>query len=125
MKHPERIEDYLNHISEAIERATEYLSTIDNFEAFKRQRRDQDAIIRNIEIIGEAARKIQQQAPDFVEAHPEVPWSHMRGMRNKVIHDYFDVELSVVWSTVKNDLLPLKQQIDRLLIDLKRDPARE
>lgn len=115
MKHPERVEDYLEHISEAIERATEYLRPFDTCDAFKQQRRDQDAIIRNIEIIGEAARKIQEAAPEFVKAHPEVPWSHMRGMRNKVIHDYFDVELTVVWSTVKNDLPQLKQQIDALL----------
>ena len=115
MKHPERIEDYLEHISEAIEMTTEYLRPFDTFEAFKLHRQAQDAIIRNIEIIGEAASKIQRQAPTFVEAHPELPWLEMRGMRNKIIHDYFDVELAVVWNTVKDDLPKLKQQIERLL----------
>ena len=50
-----------------------------------------------------------------MKAHAEIPWRQMRDMRNKVIHDYFDVELSVVWSTVKQDLPPLKQQIEDLL----------
>jgi uncharacterized protein with HEPN domain len=125
MKHPERLEDYLEHISEAIERAMEYLHPIDMFEAFKQRRRDQDAIIRNIEIIGEAARKIQKLAPEFLKAHSEVPWSYMRGIRDKVIHEYFDVDLTVIWGTVKDDMPKLKQQIDGLLIDLKRDPDRE
>jgi uncharacterized protein with HEPN domain len=94
-------------------------------EAFQKNPQAQDAVIRNIEIIGEAATKIQQQAPEFIKAHPELPWSDMRRMRNKVIHHYFDVELPVVWTTVKDDLPKLKQQIDALLINLKRDPNRE
>ena len=52
--------------------------------------------IRNLEIIGEVARWIQKQSPEFVAAHPELPWIEMRGMRNKIIHNYFDVSLTVV-----------------------------
>jgi uncharacterized protein with HEPN domain len=125
MKHPERIEDYLQHIAEAIARAASYLEPLVSMEAFEKNPQAQDVVIRNIEIIGEAAAKIQQQAPEFVKAHPELPWFQMRGMRNKVIHDYFNVELPVVWSTVKDDLPKLEQQIGRLLIDMKRDPGRE
>ncbi len=125
MKHPERIEDYLEHIVEAIARATSYVEPFPSMEAFERNPQAQDAVIRNIEIIGEAVNKIQKQAPEFVKAHPEVPWSDIRGMRNKVIHGYFDVELPVVWTTIKEDLPKLKEQIDRLLIDVKRDPDRE
>ena len=125
MKHPERLEDYLQHIAEAIERAREYLRPFDTFDAFRQQRRDQDAIIRNIEIIGEAARKIQKLAPELVNAHSEIPWSYMRGIRDKVIHEYFDVDLTLIWGTVKEDLPKLKQQINGLLTDLKRDPDRE
>ena len=63
----------------------------------------QDAVVRNIEIIGEAASRIQSIAPEFVVSHPELPWIEMRGMRNKMIHEYFDVDWAVVWSTVKDD----------------------
>lgn len=115
MKHPDRVEDYLEHIAQAIQRATEYIERLGSVSAFRQSQRDQDAVIRNIEIIGEAARKIQQHAPEFVAAHPDLPWVQMRGMRNKMIHDYFDVDVNVVWGTVKNDLPGLKQQIDGLL----------
>ncbi|HZZ62154.1 MAG TPA: DUF86 domain-containing protein [Roseiarcus sp.] len=115
MKHPERVEDYLEHIVRAIQRATEYIENLGSVSAFRQSQRDQDAVIRNIEIIGEAARQIQQQASEFVAAHPELPWIEMRGMRNKMIHDYFDVDVNVVWSTVTNDLPGLEQQIDDLL----------
>jgi uncharacterized protein with HEPN domain len=115
MKHPERVEDFLEHIAEAIDRAIEYIQRLDSVSAFQQNRRDQDAVIRNIEIIGEAASRIQKHAPEFVTAHPELPWIEMRGMRNKMIHDYFDVNLHVVWNTVKEDLPRLKKQIDALL----------
>ena len=115
----------IEHIVEAIARATSYIEPLPSMKTFERNPQAQDAVIRNIEIIGEAATKTQKQAPEFVKAHPELPWSDMRGMRNKVIHHYFDVDLPVVWSTVKDDLPKLKQQIDRLLTDMKRDPDRE
>ena len=60
MKHPERVEDYLEHIAEAAARATGYLQHIDDFAVFQQDRRSQDAVVRNIEIIGEAAARIQK-----------------------------------------------------------------
>jgi uncharacterized protein with HEPN domain len=125
MRHPERIEDYLEHIAQAIQRATEYIGRLGSVSAFRQSQRDQDAVIRNIEIIGEAARQIQQQVPEFVTAHPEFPWIEMRGMRNKMIHDYFDVDVDVVWNTVKGNLPQLKQQIDDLLNERQRDPLQK
>jgi uncharacterized protein with HEPN domain len=118
-QHPERVADYLEHIAEAIERATSYLHPFQTLEALLLDHKTQDAIVRNIEIIGEAAGKIQKMDSDFVANHPELPWVQMRGMRNKMIHNYFDVDWEVVWSTVKEDLSRLKQQIDVLLLDLK------
>ena len=88
--------------------------------SLRQSQRDQDAVIRNIEIIGEAARKIQQHAPEFVAAHPDLPWVEMRSMRNKMIHDYFDVDINVVWRTVKDDLPRLKRQVDDLLNERRR-----
>jgi uncharacterized protein with HEPN domain len=115
MKHPERVEHYLQHIAEAIDRATGYLSVRTDREAFQNNRQVQDAVVRNIEIIGEAVSKINSTAPDFIEQHPELPWAQMRGMRNIAIHEYFFVDLEIVWTTVKNDFPKLKQQIDALL----------
>lgn len=115
MKHPERVTDYLEHIIEAIDRATGYLRPLRDVEALHRNQQVQDAIVRNIEIIGEAARNIQKMDADFVSKHPELPWIEMRGMRNKVIHNYFDIDWQVIWSTVNDDLPRLKREIDALL----------
>lgn len=54
-------------------------------------------------------------APEFVAEHPELPWIQMRGIRNKVVHDYFDIDWNVLWNTVKNDLPPLLRQVSSLL----------
>jgi uncharacterized protein with HEPN domain len=120
MKHPERVEDYLEHIAEAIERATNYLVPLKNTEELQQNQQVQDAVVRNIEIIGEAANKIQKMDSGFAANHPELPWIEMRGMRNKVIHNYFDVDWDVIWSTVKDDLPRVKKQIDELLIEQRR-----
>lgn len=125
MKHPERIEDYLEHIVEAIDRITGYVQEINNAAVLERDHKTQAAVIRNIEIIGEAANRIHNQAPELVAANPTLPWHEMRGMRNRMIHNYFDVNVDVLWGTVKNDLPKLKQQIGKLLIDLKHEPDRE
>jgi uncharacterized protein with HEPN domain len=99
VKHPERVEDYLEHIAEAIDRATVYLEHVPDLEAFRTNQQVQDAVVRNIEIIGEAVNKIASTAADFIEQHPEIPWAQMRGMRNIAIHEYFFVDLGVVWTT--------------------------
>jgi uncharacterized protein with HEPN domain len=116
--YPSRVEDYLEHIAEAITHATGYLQHIDNFAAFEDDQRNQDAVVRNVEIIGEAANKIQKLAPDFIAEHPELPWAQMRAMRNLVIHEYFFLDLKIVSSTVKDDLPQVKKKVDDLLTGL-------
>jgi uncharacterized protein with HEPN domain len=91
-------------------------------EAFEKNPQVQDAVVRNIEIIGEAANHINRMAPEFIAQHPELPWDDMRDMRNVVIHAYFAVDLQVVWRTVQEDLPKLKQQIDQLLSQPPRAP---
>jgi uncharacterized protein with HEPN domain len=105
MKHPERVADYLGHIIEAIERATSYIQPL------------QDGVVRNIEIIGEAANHIHRMAPEFIAQHHELPWLIMRNMRNIITHAYFNVDLTTVWRTVLEDLPKLKQQVDHLLME--------
>ena len=92
-----------------------YLQPVPDLAAFQKHLQVQDAVVRNIEIIGEAVNQINSTAPDFIEQHPEVPWAQMRGMRNIAIHEYFFVDLGIVWTTVRNDFPKLKQQIDALL----------
>jgi uncharacterized protein with HEPN domain len=121
MNHPERVEDYLEHIAEAIERATGYVRPLPDRAAFEQSPQVQDAVVRNIEIIGEAVNHINRMAPEFIAQHPEVPWADMRDMRNIVVHAYFDVQLQVVWRTVQKDLPKLKQQVDRLLSGQQRE----
>lgn len=80
MKHPERVEDYLEHIVEAIVRVTTYLRDTYDFAGFQRDARTQDAVVRNLEIIGEAANQIRAMSSEIGDRHPELPWIEMRGM---------------------------------------------
>ena len=92
MKHPERVEDYLGHIAEAIARATTYLRTVSDVEAFEKIYRSRMRLSVTSKLLAKLT-KIQGVAPDFVKQHPELPWAQMRGMRNIVIHEYFFVDL--------------------------------
>ena len=116
MTHPERVMEYLEDIAECIKRATGYLREIDDFSVFEQDHRNQDAVLRNIMIIGEAVSKIQRTAPEFIEAHPDVPWAQIRAMRNLVIHEYSYVDLRIVWQTVKDAMPVMKQQIEDFLV---------
>lgn len=116
--HPERAADYLRRILDAIGRAAAHAAQVRTLDAFKQDLLVQDGLVRNIEVIGEAAVKLQQVAPTLVAGHPEVPWKDMRTMRNKVIHDYFDVDLDIVWNTVREDLPKLAEQIEAILKSL-------
>ena len=98
---------YLEHILEAINKVENFTKGISRFD-FDHNVMIQDAIIRNIEIIGEATKKISKT---FTNSHGEIPWSAMAGMRDKLIHDYLDVDLDVVWKTVEVDLPRLKALI--------------
>ena len=101
---------YLTDIRDAIDRILDYTSKERG--DFIAGPRTQDAVGRDIEIIGEATRGVSDATRS---AHPEIPWRDMADMRNKVIHDYFRTDLEVVWDVVTNDLPPLRQQIDGLL----------
>lgn len=108
--HPERVREYLRHIVEAIDRADGYVAGME-VAAFERDMRTQDAVIRSLQVIGEAANKVRI-------ARPEIPWDAMYGMRNRIIHDYFEVDLDVVWQTLRRDLPVLRAQIVQLLARL-------
>lgn len=101
---------YLADILDAIDRIRDYTSA--GREAFEASRLIQDAVIRNLEIIGEAARKVSEA---MRQSHPEIPWTEIAGTRNRVIHGYFEVNLDIVWLIVEKDLPVLRGQIAPLL----------
>jgi uncharacterized protein with HEPN domain len=106
--------DYLEHIQQAIERIQRY--TLDMEEVvFLRNEMAQDAVIRNIEIIGEASNNVMRCSPDFAERHNEIPWQVIYAMRNRVSHAYHKVDIEIVWNMIQNDLPVLHQQIVNLL----------
>jgi uncharacterized protein with HEPN domain len=86
-----------------------------DFSAFERDSRTQDAVIRSIEIIGEAAQRVRTSDAEYAVRHAEVPWDQMYGMRNRIVHDYFEIDLEVVWRTVQMDLPLLRQQVSVLI----------
>ena len=90
-----RLPDYINHIHQAASDACSFAEglTKDDFLADKRT---QQAVIMSLIIIGEAATKVMVDYPAFAHAHPQVPWRNMRGMRNRIAHGYFDINLDVV-----------------------------
>ena len=104
-----RTPDYLAHMLEAISRIADYVRDFDRG-AFER-----DAVIRNLEIVGEAARNILNNDPAFAAAHPDIPWAVAYRMRNALSHGYADIDLTTVWSTVQQDLPELERKLSNLL----------
>lgn len=113
----QRLPDYLGHILEAIERIRRYTDEIDEM-AFLHNQMTQDAVIRNIETIGEASHNIERVDPEFAAAHPELPLAFAYQMRNAVAHGYFKVDLEIVWNTVQNDLSGLYRKVQTVHQDL-------
>ncbi len=105
-----RVPDYLRHILEAILRIEEYVADLDEV-AFLSSKLVQDAVIRNIEIIGEAANNVQRVDPVFAAQHSDIPWQVMYAMRNRVSHGYDKVDFEMVWKTIHNDFPSLYAQI--------------
>jgi len=101
----------LEDINEALGLIEEYVKGLE-YSSWTEDRKTIDAVIRNLEIIGEAANHI----PDAIqEKNRDIPWLQMKGMRNVLIHEYFGVDTDVLWRTVNEDLPPLKAQIQRLI----------
>lgn len=105
-----RVPDYLGHILKAMERIERYTAGLDEA-GFLCNELVQDAVIRNIEIIGEASNNIQRVAPDFAAVHHDIPWLVMYAMRNRVSHGYDKVDFEIVWKTIQSELPALRQKL--------------
>ena len=105
------LKDFLSDIDQNIERAIDFVKDLD-FDQFCQDQKTLYAVVRAIEIIGEAVKNI----PDEIrEQYPEVPWSSVAKMRDKLAHQYFGINVKVVWDTVQNDLAELKPLIEKIL----------
>ena len=105
-----RVPDYLAHILQAIERIERHTEDVDEM-GFLASELIQDAVIRNIEIVGEAANNIQKVDAAFAATHNEIPWEVMYAMRNRLAHGYDKVDFEIVWKTIQRDLQVIYFQI--------------
>jgi uncharacterized protein with HEPN domain len=111
---------YLANMLSAIDRALEY--TAAGHEQFMSDAKTQDAVICNIEVMGEAAKAVSSATR---AAHPEIPWAEISATRDQVLEEYFRVDLDIVWAIVEKELPPLRERIAALLPAPRVLPSRE
>ncbi len=114
---PRDLRLYLDDILDAIHQIRTYMEGLDE-EAFTTDRKTQDAVIRNLEIIGEAAGNLPEQ---FQETAPEIDLRKIRGLRNILIHEYFGINLPIIWDVVQSKLDPL-ETVCRKLVEEAAEP---
>ncbi len=100
----------LDDIREAIERAARYTAGM-SFEAFAEDEKTIDAVVRNMEIIGEAANRLPD---DFREQHSDIEWYKIVGLRNRIVHEYFGIDLQIIWQILERDLPALQVSLGRI-----------
>lgn len=105
------VRDYLNDILQSIADIRDFIAGM-SYDRFTADRKTIHAVVRSLEIIGEATKKIPQEIRLL---HPDLPWSEIAAMRDKLIHEYFGVDLEIVWETAQNDLSPLESAIRKVL----------
>lgn len=109
--------DYVQDILEAILELEDFTRSM-KFEDFVDDRKTVNAVVRSLEVIGEAAKKIPGNVR---EKYPGIPWKRMAGMRDKLIHEYFGIDLEIVWEVVTNEIPPLKPLIQKVSEDVESE----
>jgi len=116
-----RAPDYLGHMVQACDRILQYTSEITH-DRFMADSMVQDAVLRNIEILGEATRNLLESLPNLQTTYPDVPWIDIYGMRNRVTHGYFFINLELVWTVAVGNIPELREQIATVLGELQMEP---
>jgi uncharacterized protein with HEPN domain len=106
---------YLKHILDAISNIEKFMKGVSK-EAFSSNIEKQYAVLRGLEIIGEATKSLSEE---LKTKYPQVPWKEIAGMRDKLIHQYFGVDLELVWETIRKDLPKLKNRVIRILKEIE------
>jgi len=106
---------YLTDLLDAIGKIDGYVYNM-SLEEFLKDDRTKDAVLRNMEVIGEAAKNLPQEIKD---SYNDLDWKAAAGMRNKLIHEYFGVSFSIVWETIKNDLPDLRDEVEKILKEIE------
>lgn len=106
---------YLQDVQDAIRKIEKYTRGA-NFEKFSRDEQIIDAVVRNFSIIGEAVKSIPQE---IKVKNPDVFWNEIKGLRNKIVHEYFGIDEEILWKTIQDDLPTFKKQIAKLFKTVK------
>ena len=109
------VRDYLHDILQSIADIQTFITDMP-FTQFAADRKTINAVVRSLEIIGEATKNIPAELRGL---HPYLPWSEIAAMRDKLIHEYFGIDLEIVWETVRNDLAPLEGAIQKVLEEIE------
>ncbi|MBN9449823.1 MAG: DUF86 domain-containing protein [Bosea sp.] len=115
MSDRQRLADYLRHMADAARKTRSYIEGMEKAD-FLADERTQQAVILNLVIIGEAATRLLQSHADFLDCYPDVPWKSMKGMRSRIAHGYFDINLAIVWETARTALPALLAHLPAIIM---------
>lgn len=115
-----RAPDYFGHLLQACDRILQYTSQITR-DQFLADSMVQDAVLRNIEILGEATKNLLECTPDLLSVYPNIPWIDIYGMRNRIAHGYFFINHELVWTVAVVNIPELRQQIAKVLGKLQSE----
>ena len=107
--------DYVQDILTSLQEIEDFTKGMD-FESFARDKKTVNAVIRSLEVMGEAVKKIPNEVRD---RYPEIPWKYIAGMRNKLIHEYHGIDLEIIWEVVKKEAPPLKPLFEKVLSEME------